>query len=805
MTVTSVQVGAATENSAIVATEVSSTANVRVFVATNPALTGATIYGPVVPSTNGTQFVAKVTLTELLPDTTYYFQVEHAAVLNVSFPGQFETNPIPNTPASFTIGVGGDSGLSPATPGIGAVLASTRLSNHTIFNTIRNRAVDERWKMMVHLGDLHYYDLSSGSHGIIGGASLANYRRAWSDVLLQPNQHILYRSCPTVKMEDDHDLLGNNSYGAQDPVGSANWAQVYREREPHYPLETTGGVYFSHQIGRVLFIITDSRFYSSPDSDADTENKTMWGDAQKTWLLLTLATTQAKAVVFITSRQWTRTSGDDTWASFSEERDEIAALLAGLSWTSRMVMIWADRHAVKIQDTQPWGSFPAMQAAPFDAAGGSPITDYPDGLPDIPGTSQGQYGTVTVDDNGDRIIITMEAWFTTTSLGSTSITVETPVPPVVPSRAAFASLTSGSHQAAFEARVCTFYQDGEDPVGTDIPILSGDVTLDATANVTGTLEITTNGDGTWPQNATDLLSPFGNEIFVRRGIYLDGEILWVPLGYYRIQDPEQGQAPDGPIAITGLDRMAGIIDGRLLAPREFTATRSIRSVFEELVYEIYPEATILFDDPVIENSLLGRTVGSEDSRFDILKEIADSHGKIMFWDTIGFLRIETAPDPSVPLWLFAGGRQHGVLVSASRNVSRVGVYNAVVASGEGAGNEAAPVRAVAYDNNENSPTYFFGKFGQVPRFYSSPLITTTPQAVSAARQLMRRNLGFPYNVAFQISPNPAVRPWDPIRIIYKDGQRELHIVEQITIPLDAETVMNGATREQTLVVLGDQS
>lgn len=802
MTVVSVQIGAVTSGTALVATEVTSVAAVRVAVSTDPGLADPTYFGPIVPTA---QFIARVSLSGLDADTTYYFAVEHAAVLDATFPGQFTTPGIEGTPYSHTVGLGGDAGLTPTTPGIGTVLASTRLSNHAIFDAIRQRAVDESWSAMVHMGDLHYYDLSSGSHGIVGGASLANFRRAWSDVLLQTNQHSLYRNVNTVYMWDDHDFLGNNSVGTLDPTGAANAAQVYRERVPHYPLaEVSGSVNHSFQIGRVLYAVLDCRYDSDSPAVPDSDTKTMLGLAQKAWLENLLETTSAKALVLVMSRQWLRTSGDDTWAAFAFERDQIIETLDNFGWLDRMAIVYADRHAFHLQ-TQPhqFGSMPVLTAAPFDAAGGSPLDDYPDGIPDDPGSSHSQYGTVQIVDAGTSITMTITGWRDTLVLGTYTLTINTPSPAVISSTDSIERAIAGSHQVAFEARVVTTYQDGDDPDGIEIPIIDGSVDLDGTADVQGTLDLTTNGIKMWPQRASSLLAPFGNEIFVRRGIVLDGGTLWSSLGYYRIQAPEQGDSPEGPIGITGLDRMSSIIDGRLLQPRQFSASRTLHSVFHELVEEIYPDATIIFDDDT-EFETIGRDMINEDSRYDLLKEIAEAHGKVMFWDTSGILRIETAPDPFTPKWKVTGGRIGGTLINSTRSATRDGVYNAVVVTGEGAAFDETSVRGIAFDNNPTSPTYFFGRFGKVPRFYSSPLIQTETQAINAATAILQRNLGYPYMVTFTAVVNPAMRPYDPIMLLLRDGHREIHVVDALTIPLRADAAMGARTRQQNLTGIGSE-
>src|SRR5690606_15104227 len=116
-----------------------------------------------------------------------------------------------------------------------------------------------------------------------------------------------------------------------------------------------------------------------------------------------------------------------------------------------------------------------------------------------------------------------------------------------------------------------------------------------------------------------------------------------------------------------------------------------------------------------------------------------------------------------------------------------------------------PGRAVAVDPDPASPTYWHGRYGKVPRFYSSPFIATEEQAANAAREMLKRQLGFPYSVEFTSVPNPALKPFDPIRVILKDNSRELHVMQSVTIPLVADGVQTGTTREQTRVLIGAPS
>jgi hypothetical protein len=364
----------------------------------------------------------------------------------------------------------------------------------------------------------------------------------------------------------------------------------------------------------------------------------------------------------------------------------------------------------------------------------------------------------------------------------------------------FLETIRGSHRAVFQALVVAPGQTGTSPTGTDLPILSGDVRFDAQAAVRSTLAMDTDGTDTFPLAASDDLAPYGNEIFVRRGIsFAGGSAEWVSLGYFRINSCEQDEAPDGPIRIAATDRMAGIVEARLLAPVQYGPTALYGTVVEELVQEVYPWATIEWDDST-ESDPIGRTVIAEEDRFQFLNELVTSLGKMWFWDHRGVLVIRDVPDSQDWAWQVDSG-ENGVLISLSRELSREGVYNAVAATGEALDTNAPP-RAVAYDDNPDSPTYWNGNFGKVPRFYSSPFITTTSQAGTAAAAVLRQNLGLPYNVDFAQVPNPALEVRDAVLVKLR-LRSEIHVIEQMTIPLTAEQPMTAITKEQTLVVIGE--
>ncbi len=368
-----------------------------------------------------------------------------------------------------------------------------------------------------------------------------------------------------------------------------------------------------------------------------------------------------------------------------------------------------------------------------------------------------------------------------------------------PVSAAWGRTIIGSHRPLYRATVCTTYQSGTTPTGTQVQILAGDVQLDGTAAVRGTLDLTVPGAAMWPTRADDLLAPYGTEVYVERGLhYRDDLVEYVGLGYYRIEAVEQDEPPEGSIRITGRDRMAGIIDAGLLSPQQFLTGASLGYVVTTLVQQVYPSATVEWDDAT-DLVVLTRSLIADDDRYAFLDDLIRGAGKRWYWDHRGVLVIRTAPDASTPVWDIHSGRG-GVLLRVGRRLTRDGVYNAVVASGE-AVDTYDPPRAVAIDNNPLSPTYFSGRFGPVPRFMTSATIQTRAQAATAADAELRRHLGLPHVMDLSAVPNPALEPDDPVSVRVRGEGRRTHILDSLTIPLADGAPMTATTREQTVVLI----
>jgi hypothetical protein len=364
---------------------------------------------------------------------------------------------------------------------------------------------------------------------------------------------------------------------------------------------------------------------------------------------------------------------------------------------------------------------------------------------------------------------------------------------------AFLRILRGSHDMCARVRVVTGVPTGVNPVGTELAISEGSVRLDANADIRSSVSVSVAAP--WPTSPTAPITPYGPELFVERGVVRgDGVREWVALGYFRIDKVKQDQVPDGLLSIDGSDRMAGLRDARLDRPLLFGTGTSVDLVFDTLVLDVYPTVTINFDYDSL-SDVFDSPHAVEEDLYGFLKDLVRSRGKVMYFDHAGILQVRTAPDEHVPVWTVNSGAG-GVLVGLNREINRVGVYNAVVVTGEAPG-AGSPVRAVAYDLNPASPTLWGGQFGKVPRFYGSSFITTEPQAQVAANAMLLRALGLPHVVDFQAIANAALEPLDPVLIEGPDGAN-VHVLETIGFPLSADGGPMAATTRERTGVAGDQ-
>jgi hypothetical protein len=327
------------------------------------------------------------TLTGLTPGRRYRYAVVAAGGADDrSGHGEFRT--FPSGPASFTVAFS-----SCARTG----------SNGAVFDAIRA----ESPLIYLNLGDMYYADITDDDPG--------RFRHAFDGTLTRPAQANLYRSTAIAYVWDDHDYGENNADGTSPSRPAAH--RVYRQYVPHYPLGVSGSaapISQAFTIGRVRFIMTDSRSEKTPKSAPDDTRKTMLGARQRDWLEreLTAANGRYPVIVWVNPLPWVGGpgAGADWWGGYATERRAIANFIAR-NRIRGLVMLSGDSHSIALDDGTHTGyadgetkGFPMLMAGALDRTGHRKGGPYSHGQ--FPGG--GHYGTMKVaDDGGPSITVTL--------------------------------------------------------------------------------------------------------------------------------------------------------------------------------------------------------------------------------------------------------------------------------------------------------------------------------------------------------------------------------------------------------------
>ena len=241
------------------------------------------------------------------------------------------------------------------------------------------RMANESALLFLHLGDLHYEDISANDVSV--------RMRAIDVVLGSPSQAKLFGSTALAYMWDDHDWLGNDSEG----TGSGRDAalQSYQIAIPHYtPLPDNSSnlpsPYQAFTIGKVRFILMDLRSQASDTS--------IYSAAQRQWLFDELdASADYDFVILVSSKPWidkaSTVAEDDSWAAYPSNRSQLSDHISNLK-RQNVLMIASDAHMVAFDDgsntyygtnqSSSTLSFPLLQTGPMDRLGsakGGPFTD----------------------------------------------------------------------------------------------------------------------------------------------------------------------------------------------------------------------------------------------------------------------------------------------------------------------------------------------------------------------------------------------------------------------------------------------
>ncbi len=406
------------------------TDSVRLVACTVPCPDGP-LYSAYAVADSAHDRVATLTLDGLQPDREYLYRFEVDGVQDVSPTrvGRFVTPRAGPMSYSFVTGSCSTSG------------------DHPVWQAMRERDP----LFFLSLGDLHYRDPNS----LDIEAHWDPYR---TDVLSLAPQRGLLHDMPIAYVWDDHDFCGDASDGGR--IGRFNAAKAYRDYVPHYPLHHDLSVYQSFTIGRVHFILSDLRSTKSPSAMMDIE--------QFAWLQseFRYARDHALLAAWISPLTWNSTSSTENWGCQPAERTILNDFLYE-EHIKDLFILSGDAHMLAIDDG--WNAdfstagdhaylYPIFQAAAIARTGSYKGGTFDQGgfFPN-PDVAHGQFGEVTVDDDGEQICITFQGWRTDSMSANIGLInsytfCRTPSLASIPDQAASTDLVAYARNGVLELR-----------------------------------------------------------------------------------------------------------------------------------------------------------------------------------------------------------------------------------------------------------------------------------------------------------------------------------------------------------------
>jgi hypothetical protein len=318
-------------------------------------------------------------------------------------------------------------------------------------------------------------------------------------------------------------------------------------------------------------------------------------------------------------------------------------------------------------------------------------------------------------------------------------------------------LESGSRQWSTKIEVLF----GSDVVTSLDTMVSGYVGMDSVSVRRECKFTIVDADGVFtPASAHDLLSPKGTEVRLYRGLLVNHQYEYVPLGVFGIDKPEVRSHSDGTvIEIRGYDRVDAlryrtfedpwVVAAGTLAHVAISAifTNRMPTVPMRITPTAYTVPEVVFDrlsDP-----------------WDAIRKLAEASGLNCYFDQLGSFVIEPLQD-FVTGWTYQPGPK-SMLMTSSRTFSARGSYSGVIARAEHP--DAAPLRYEIWDTDPTSPTYSNGPFGKRPYGYHTEGIISLPQLQAVAQIIYDREVHIHQECEVTVTGHPGHDIGDIIEIV----------------------------------------
>lgn len=348
-----------------------------------------------------------------------------------------------------------------------------------------------------------------------------------------------------------------------------------------------------------------------------------------------------------------------------------------------------------------------------------------------------------------------------------------------------------SYELTFEADL---WYDGQRVV-PDLQVVTPSLVWDSSAEVEGSGSVTVvwsddHGSSIAPKDAGDLFAPFGSRLVVFAVVSLGSVRERVQLGDFDITavpsvsgEPyvwgETEITPGELIELELADRMVEVRRDRFTT---LAQPSQLASAWAELGALTGFQLTRSLPDAAITRSIV-----YEESRVRALQDVASLLGGVAFMEWDGTLSCRPIEPGAAVAELVLG--ENGTIVQVGASLDSEGVYNGVVIRAETDNQQAilaerwvesGPLRATP-PGGPRTP------FHRVPRFYSSPFITTTEQAQAAAPGLLAQ-YSSPRATTLEVTcvMNPLLQVGDVVTVKDRAFQWTIRLTR---VPVERSSVM----------------
>jgi alkaline phosphatase D len=339
--------------------------------------------------TEENDFIGKIHVTDLLPNTSYNFSIwfsssnktEQLNVINEnSISGQFKTFPSEKEKSKVKFAFSGDIS--------GQNICRDKQEGLPIFNVISSKEPD----FFIGLGDLIYADAPCGSIGAYKNEQVETIRMKswkvehfweyWKYNREDPSFQKFLSRVPFYAVWDDHEV--RNDFGPFNDISFPDYPEkihlmphglkAFLDYNPiQFNKNDNNRIYRKFRYGKnVEFFILDTRQYRDKNSQKDNPNqpKTMLGREQVDWLKRSLKNSDAVWKIIISSVPMSvptgifpKEFGRDGWANYDTETGYEIELLEILNFIRKIKIkksIWlsSDAHFAEVFQYKPFKNAP---------------------------------------------------------------------------------------------------------------------------------------------------------------------------------------------------------------------------------------------------------------------------------------------------------------------------------------------------------------------------------------------------------------------------------------------------------------